>query len=236
MNLEKYKQQRKAYLLAQPSYRNLCQQCLQPSFSCYCSLIIKFDPKIKFVILIHPIERRRRIATGRMAHLCLENSELIIGEDYTSAFRVNEILNDPQYQPFVLYPGRSSLNLTDASIGEKSAIFIADKTPVVFVIDGTWNTARKTMRLSQNLNQLPRLCFTPPYQSRFRLRKQPRSECVSTIEAIHHFIDLLNVDVPHKNLIDTFDQMVAKQIELRGETHRKRCRNKIKWSLKAPFY
>lgn len=224
MNVEQYKQRREELKRLEPQFRNLCKQCLQPGFSCYCSIVSKFDPKVKFVILIHPIERRRRIATGRMAHLCLENSELIIGLDYTEDVRVNKILKDPQYQAFVLYPGRNSLNITDMPSIEKSKIFSKEKTPVIFVIDGTWNTARKTMRLSQNLNQLPRVCFTPPYQSQFRLRKQPRKECVSTIEAIHHFIDLLDINVDHKNLIYVFDKMVEKQLELRGEVHHKRSR------------
>lgn len=226
MNLEKYKQRREELQQAEPRYRVLCQQCMQPSFSCYCSLVQKFDPKVKFVILIHPIERRRRIATGRMAHLCLENSELITGQDYTYDQQVNKILTDSRYQAFVLYPGRNSVNLTEVSTTEKTKIFSPKKIPVVFVIDGTWNTARKTMRLSRNLNQLPRVCFTPPYQSQFRLRKQPRKECVSTIEAIHHFIELLNTEGSHKNLLYVFDKMVEKQIEFMGEVRDKRRRGR----------
>ena len=227
MDLEKYKQRREELRQTQPQYRHLCQQCMQPSFSCYCSLVQRFDPKIKFVILLHPIERRRRIATGRMAYLCLENSELIIGQDYTKNDQVNKILSDSRYQPFVLYPGGSSINITETSTLEKANIFCSDKIHVVFVIDGTWATARKTMRLSQNLNKLPRVCFTPPYQSQFRVRKQPREECVSTIEAIHHFIDLLDVKVPHKNLLYVFNKMVEKQIEFMGDVRDKRRRGRL---------
>ena len=45
-----------------------------------------------------------------------------------------------------------------------------------------------------NLGPLPRISFDPGEPSRFRGRKQPKPECLSTIEAIHRTIDLLPAD------------------------------------------
>lgn len=232
MNIETFKQRREALREAQPQYRNLCKQCLQPGFSCYCHHIQKFDPKIKFMILIDPIEMRRRIATGRMSHLCLENSELIMGRDYTHNNQVNEILNNPGYQPAVLYPGPLSKNITKLSTEEKSGLFGSKKTPLIFVIDGTWATARKTMSLSQNLKRLPRICFTPKQASQFRVRKQPKVECVSTIEAIHQLIDLLGdrpgfnlANKQHEHLLYVFNKMVERQLEFVPSTYQYRRRD-----------
>ena len=239
MNIETFKQRREALREAQPQYRNLCKQCLQPGFSCYCHHIQKLDPKIKFMILIHPMEMRRRIATGRMSHLCLENSELIQGLDYSNDAKVNEVLSDPQYQPAVLYPGPLSKNITKLSIEEKSSLFDSKKTPVIFVIDGTWATARKTMRLSENIRHLPRLCFTPQQESQFRVRKQPKAECVSTIEAIHHLIDLLGdrpgfsvANKEHQRLLYVFNKMVERQIEFVPATYSYRRRDKVSARLR----
>lgn len=219
MDIETYRTLREKQQQEAPKYRDLCVQCLQPQFGCYCSYIKKFDPKIKFVILIHPIETKRRIATGRMAHLCLENSELIVGQDYTQNRQVNDILKNPQFQSLVLYPGRDSRNLTKADSHSKAKLFADDKTPVIFVIDGTWATAKKTMHLSQNLKSLPRICFTPPGPSQFRVRKQPGVECYSTIEAIHHSIELLGEVVgfdlksgQQDSLTYVFQKMVERQL------------------------
>ena len=219
MNIENYFKQRKILQSEMKQYRVQCSGCLQPEFGCYCSAIQKFDPKIKFVILIHPIETKRRIATGRMSHLCLAVSELIVGQNYSTNPRVNQLLQEPGYQPMVLYPGAKSMNLTEATSEKKSAFFDAAKTPLVFVIDGTWATARKMMRQSENVNQLPRFCFTPPGPSQFRVRKQPNVECYSTIEAIHHSIELLGTNVnfvfsnrPHDNLLHVFNKMVERQL------------------------
>lgn len=232
MNLQDYLNRRREREAQSAQFRKLCLTCRQPSFSCYCEHIKPFDSKIKFVILIHPIEVRRRIATGRMAHLCLENSEIIRGLDYTNDYRVNEILNNPQNECVVLYPGRNSINLTapesvdSPKLNQNSApaikhqVFSPDKTPVVFVIDGTWATSRKMIRLSKNINTLKRICFTPITPSNFRVRKQPKPNCLSTIEAIFFTINLLADQVGfdlesglQSNLTTVFDKMVERQIE-----------------------
>lgn len=189
---------------------------MQPDFSCYCADVKPFDPGMKFVILIHPIEVKRRIATGRMSHLCLKGSHLIAGQEFGESHELNSLLANRALAPVVLYPGRTAIDLTSAPEETKRSIFPEGKKPMVIVIDGTWATARKMIR-SPNLIDLPRVCFQPPAPSNFRVRKQPRPECYSTIEAIHHTLDLL-APVPgtagreHDALLDVFDKMVEKQL------------------------
>jgi DTW domain-containing protein YfiP len=220
MNKQQYLQNRIQFHQELPKYRNLCVTCLQPDFSCYCKHVKKVNPNIKFVILIHPIEFRRRIATGRMAHLSLENSLLVMGQDYTHNKQINQIIDDPEYQSVILYPGQKSLNLTTDFEKAKTTLFHPGKKLALFVIDGTWATARKTMRLSQNLKNLPRVGFIPPGLSQFRVRKQPKPECYSTIEAIHHSIELLGEIVgfdtetrKHDQLIHLFKKVIDRQVE-----------------------
>lgn len=219
MNIEAYLEQRKQHQNSAPVYRELCTSCLQPKFSCYCHHIQRFDPMIDFVVLIHPIEVRRRIATGRMSYLCLENSFLIRGEDYTHDERINQILADENRECMILYPGKASKNLTPMSEAQRKGLFNPDKRLTLFVIDGTWASAKKQMRKSQNLLNLPRLCFSPEKPSNFRVRKQPHEGCYSTVEAIHHTIELLGesqgFDVAsrkHDRLLTVFDSMVELQL------------------------
>lgn len=209
--------------LALNTVRKVCKICVQPLASCYCSQVQPFDPKIEFAILIHPIEQRRRIATGRMSHLFLKSSHLIPGCDYTQDSRVNALIQNPKKQCFILFPGPSAANLTHLNEADRSRIF---ETPskekrdiVIFVIDGTWATARKTMRVSENLKSLPRICFSPAKPSHFRVRQQPKPECYSTLEAIHHTIELANPFLKtdsklreHDRLLRTFDWLVDQQL------------------------
>ncbi len=204
----------------EPRFRVKCLTCRQPEFSCYCPHISAFDPKIEFVILIHPLEVRRRIATGRMSHMCMKNSHLIEGHDFSGDERITRFTEDPLRKCVILYPGAGSTNLTPLSHAERTEVIRTDQKLTFFVIDGTWRTARKMVR-SCNLIDLPRICFSPDKPSNFRVRKQPHAGCYSTIEAIHHVIELIghangfNVsERKHDALIYAFDRMVEFQLEL----------------------
>lgn len=220
MNIQQYRERQKKLSQQQSSqYRSFCISCLQPEAGCYCTYLKPFDPQINFVILIHPIEVRRRIATGRMSHLCLQNSYLISGQDYSDNEQVNRLIADSNNVPAILYPGPDSINLSSLSLEARQDIFPRDKKLTLFVIDGTWATAKKMMRESSNLKKLPKICFSPEKPSTFRVRKQPNEQCYSTIEAIHQTIDLLGdsrgYDVrtrQHDNLLQVFEVMVERQI------------------------
>ena len=233
LDLTQYRANRVQQKLAARSYRTLCTNCMQPEFGCYCGQVRRFDPGMHFVILIHPIEARRRIATGRMSHLSLARSSLIRGENYTENPIISSFLSDPGRTCVMLYPGPRSIDIGELSQEakrdlisngdipgrEQTALTGAKKELVVFVIDGTWATARKMVRLSENLVHLPRICFKPDRPSRFRVRKQPAPGCFSTIEAIHKTIELLGAECDfdvgnraHDSLLRTFDFMVERQL------------------------
>lgn len=219
MNIEQYQLRKQQQLLTEPKYRVLCESCAQPDFCCYCRHVIPFDSHMHFVILIHPIEAKRRIATGRMSHLCLKNSHLIKGQDFSQNEIVNELIEDTSHRSVILYPGAGSQNISLLNDDEKTTLVCNNKPLRVFVIDGTWATAKKMLRQSKNLTQLPQICFTPPHTSTFRVRKQPNANCFSTIEAIHHTIELLGATQnfllahrQHDNLLAVFDAMVERQL------------------------
>ncbi len=219
-NLQDYLENRQRLQQSKPVYRKICITCNSPEFSCYCEAIQTFDPKIQFVVLIHPIEYFRRIASGRMSHLVLQGSHLIKGQDYSFDEKVNQILQDPQNHCMILYPGIRSTNMSTMSDNNRAELFPKKKKITVFVIDGTWATARKTVRQSTNLQNLQRICFSPLAPSNFRVRKQPAAHCVSTIEAIHQTIELMGphcgfetASREHDRLLNAFDYMVERQLE-----------------------
>ncbi len=220
MNLNQYIQQKQTRQLCQPLFKERCMRCIQPVSWCFCAKVKPFDCGITFVILLHPLERRRRIASGRMAHLILKNSHIITGHNYSNDPNVNALLSNPEYFPVVLCLGENSKNLSSISEVEKQSLCPVGKKLLIFVVDGTWGTASKTVRLSENLKTLPRISFTPSHPSRFRVRQQPKKNCYSTIEAIHETIELLGTsqgfDVQtrlHDRLLQVFDSFVLQQVE-----------------------
>jgi DTW domain-containing protein YfiP len=131
---------------------------------------------------------------------------------------VSEIISAKENHCVILYPGRHSVNLSTLTGRDRSKLIPVGKKLVIFVIDGTWNTSGRMIR-SDRLRDLPTISFNSNNLSRFRVRKQPAHECLSTIEAIHQTIDLLRTEngagVPereHDNLLTVFDQMVEFQL------------------------
>ena len=220
MNLEQYKKRKAETIHPYELVRSFCTSCWQPEFNCFCSQIKKFDPKIEFVVLIHPLESHRRIATGRMSFLSLKNAHIIRGSEFKNNYKVNRLLSEKGYRNMILAPGRTAKDLTSMSNSEKEAEFTGDQKLRIFVIDGTWSNAKGMVNKTPELLKLPKICFTPPAPSNIRVRKQPNSNCYCTLEAIHHTIELIGhsqgFDVKsrlHDNLFKPFNWMVEGQLE-----------------------
>ncbi|CAN5662959.1 hypothetical protein BH10BDE1_BH10BDE1_15390 [soil metagenome] len=214
--------------------RQFCWSCRQPGDACYCSRLRPFDAQIEFVVLIHKIEARRRIATGRMSSLLLKRSTLIEGDQFDSHPKVNELIARDGVHPVVLYPGPGSIDLTYTPRDELKRLAPEGQRLLVFVIDGTWATARRTMRLSKNLSRLPRVCFSPRRESQFKVRKQPAAHCLSTLEAIHETIELLGdtqgfdtASREHDHMLDIFSFMVERQRLFVPKEHRDGTRTHV---------
>src|SRR5688500_6360293 len=103
--------------------REYCAACKKPTSTCYCAYIRPFSSSIRFVILIHHEEARRSVATGRMAHLCVLNSDLFVGTDFTEHEGVNALLSDPNNYPVVLYPGSKAINLSSVEPVDRVGLF-----------------------------------------------------------------------------------------------------------------
>ena len=203
-------------LVESVEYRAECYSCRRPRAFCYCALIEAFDSEPRFVILTQPREARHRFGTGRMAHLSLRNSLLVEGVDFSADERIHRELHDPNGFPVLLFPGKDSVNLSRQSPQQRMALIPAGRRLIVFVLDGTWKSVRKMLRLSQNLANLPMICFEPPSPSSYRIRRQPKAHYYSTIEAISHVLDLFtprgSSRFPHDNLMKVFRAVIDRQV------------------------
>lgn len=204
------------------TYREICLKCRRPNTNCFCKDIKPFDTRVHFVILMHPKEdRRQRTGTGRLAHLALQNSELIVGLDFTHNKRVNEIINDTDFQSFILYPNEKSLNISHSNAYQHIS---EQKQIAVFLIDSTWRCSNKMMKLSSNLAKLPTISFDFKKESQFKIKRQPKEYCLSTIEAIYTLLqefdahNLENVGNKKETLPETLKRMVDHQIACRSKS------------------
>ncbi|WP_262480768.1 DTW domain-containing protein [Algibacter lectus] len=93
--------------------RITCYKCMRPSSTCICEHISPLKTKTRFIILMHPKEyKKEKSGTGHITNLQLENSEIIVGVDFTNNKRVNDILAKENSSSFLLYPGKDNFNLS----------------------------------------------------------------------------------------------------------------------------
>jgi len=174
------------------------------------------DPGVDFVILMHPWEAyKQRTGTGRLTHLSLTGSRIIIGKDFSENTEVNRLIADPRCYPVVLYPGQDAF-YTD-SPDFRSAC--GGRRLLIFVIDATWVMARKMMHHSPNLQALPRVSFSRSYRSKYTFKTQPAEYCLSTIESVYYLIkelqqaELASEEADIEGLMGVFGKLVRFQLD-----------------------
>ena len=168
-------------------FRRWCHTCRRPEVTCLCASITPVATRTRFVLLTHPREyKRTRIGTGRITHLSLPNSEVHVGIDFRRHERVNALIDDPATDCRLLYPGADTRNLSHGDYRPHPG-----QLPVFFLIDGTWACAKSVLRRSDNVRLLPRVGFDVITTSGFAIKRQPRPECLATIEAAHRCLTML---------------------------------------------
>ncbi|MDP2866806.1 MAG: tRNA-uridine aminocarboxypropyltransferase [Elusimicrobiota bacterium] len=212
--------------------REECYACYRAKKNCLCGSVKPFATRMRFMILMHTKEaKKQKTGTARLAKLCLKNAELLIGTDFTRDERVNSLLRDPAFSPFVLYPGPEAVNFKTPG---KALPEAEGKTLLIFVIDGTWECAQRLLFRSKNISALPRLSFSRSYTSRFAIKKQPREHCVSTIEAIYYLCGEAeeagyeNLDAQNENLMVLLKKLVETQGNYKWGSQREGRKGKVK--------
>lgn len=186
--------------------RSRCERCHRPEGHCLCGLIPQLDSRTRVLILQHPSEVNHALNTARLAALGLNNAQLVVGEVFEDLAQLLEV---PGYQARLLFPGEGAITLSEQG---------AESRPILLVVpDGTWRKARKLLHLNPLLAELPRVTLQNAPTSRYRLRKAPGPDALSTLEAIAHALQTLEPDRAFEALLRPFDALVEGQIAAMGE-------------------
>jgi DTW domain-containing protein len=148
------------------------------------------DNRVFVLILQHPQEQDRGLGTGRLAHLQLARSALKIGLSWRGlpAALGREADTD---RWGVLYLGPSQdLPASDIAVLDRHGLARPDAEAAlaalegIVVLDGTWSQAKALWWRNPWLLKLHRIVLRPGFRSAYgELRREPRAESVSTIEA-----------------------------------------------------
>jgi DTW domain-containing protein YfiP len=130
---------------------------------------------------MHRAEERKTTNTGRLAAMCLPNSEIWIrgraGEP-TSALGL-----DPESQPVLLFPHEDAVPISRFA-GLPRAITLV-------VPDGTWRQASRVRNRVAGLREVPCVSIPPDARTEYRLRYESHTEGLATLEAIARAFGIL---------------------------------------------
>ena len=184
---------------------------------CLCKYIKPIDTGVKFIFLMHPKEaKHQRTGTGRIAHIALPGSEILVGLDFTENQHLTNMLSDSRYFPVLLYPGENA--------GKQDFVkTVGSRILLVIIIDATWFCSRKIIEHNPNLLTLPRLSFKGNYRSEFTFKREPRPEYISTIESCYYLIKelqtvaLANPLADPEPLLTAFRHMIKDQLQAEND-------------------
>ncbi len=187
---------------------DLCPHCEKPASLCVCDALApegeRVDNRVHVLILRHPQEQDRKLGTARIAALQLKNANLKTGLSWSNLGNALGRPADPKKWG-VLYLGTAK---TSAPLPPRPLTVVTKKgNPApdqdevlkeiegIILLDGNWAQAKALWWRNAWLLKCRRLVLQPAQPSLYgNLRKEPRKESVSTIEAAAHTLATLDND------------------------------------------
>ncbi len=184
----------KPFLARGGSHGERCAGCRLVPSHCLCDLRPAISTRSGVCLLMADIEPLKPSNTGWLI-------ADVVADTYAFGWARTEVepallalLNDPQWQPYLVFPGefmRPDRVLTTLLPAADRAATPGQppeplKRPLFILLDGTWSEARKIFRKSPYLSALPVLSLLPDQISRYKLRRSRRDDhfCTSEVAAL----------------------------------------------------
>lgn len=166
-----------------------CSRCWRDISGCLCASVQPCSSKTRLLILQHPREAINPLGTARLLSLNIENATHRVGLSWPSLSAALGEKVDPR-EWGVLYVGTQKSNkaLTpDQPFGlcsSKGQWLEKRSLRGIVLLDGNWKQSKTMWWRNPWLLRLNRVLLNPKEVSAYTpLRKQPRKQCLSTIEA-----------------------------------------------------
>ncbi|WP_289097726.1 tRNA-uridine aminocarboxypropyltransferase [uncultured Pseudoalteromonas sp.] len=167
--------------------RELCSHCGFSVKTCLCDSISIINNRLKIIILRHPNEEKVTKNTANLLNLGLDNCQILAGESEQDFLQLATL---PKATTAVLYPADNALCLDEHTATATADAFKQSLTHLI-VIDGTWKKAYKMLQLTPSLQGFQAVSFKQIPQNKYVIRKAPRADSLSTLEAVAHSLKLI---------------------------------------------
>ena len=183
--------------------RVICNTCFKALPACICSMIKSLDNLHFLHILQDPSEQKKALGTARILALSLQKCKITVGVKFDpSLFDLNNT--------YLLFPSEDAIAATDVY---QDPSLVIDNNSQFILLDGSWKKAYKLLMSNTFLQDLPKISINVNETSRYRIRKSPREDGLSTVEAGYYLLSQLADDNDKfKPLLGCFDYMIDYQI------------------------
>ena len=196
------------------------------------------DNRLFVLVLQHPQEQWEVQATAAATCAALRRAALVVGLSWPNLVRALGRPADAR-QWAVLYLGSAR----PAAFGLEREIIVLDRAGMpmadqegmlrglegVVLLDGSWSEAKTLWWRNPWLLRLRRLVLNPPHRSRFgRVRREPRQEALSTLEAAALLLRHLDAGpAVEAALLDRLDRLIAEARTARPAQARRVVRSNL---------
>ena len=205
-----------------------CPHCGKPLPLCICDSVTPVESRISLLILQHPQEQDRALGTARLTAMHFKDAVVRIGLSWPSLSRaLGRTVHDPSRWAVLYLGSAKAADLdTDAEIvalnrkgelADNQRRILADIDGVV-LLDGTWSQAKALWWRNPWMLKCRRVILGPRQPSRYgRLRREPRRDGLSTIEAAATLIAGLEKRPEIAATLNaSFERMLARYREVQG--------------------
>lgn len=163
-----------------------CSYCMLRPHLCICDDKPHIDSQAAFLLLMYDDEILKPSNTGRLIADLFEDTFAYIWSRTEPEPAMLALLDDPQWQPFVVFPAEYA---APERVAETVAI-APGKRPLFILLDGSWAEAKKMFRKSPYLNEFPVLSIQADQPSRYQVREAAKVGQLGTAEVAARIIDL----------------------------------------------
>ena len=168
-----------------------CINCMLLPYLCICPFKKTVQTNSAFLLLMYDDEILKPSNTGRLiADLVPDTFAYIWSRTEPNAEMIT-LLQDPQWQPIVIFPAEYS---QPERLVNKDNNPIIGKKPLFILLDGSWAQAKKMFRKSPYLDALPVLSFSPENISRYLVRKAVKECQLATAEVASLALEYIGED------------------------------------------
>lgn len=164
-----------------------CEYCMLGKQFCICEHQPVVESSAAFMLVMFDYEMIKPSNTGRLIADVIPDTFAFQWSRTEPEQAMLDIINDPQWQPFIIFPEEYVVERERVQIGKP--VLESGKRPLYILLDGSWREAKKIFKKSHWLQALPVISFDPEMVSQYQIRTAAKDNQLATAEVASLVLD-----------------------------------------------